>query len=198
MNYDNNIPGQVSIYDLIKPEKPKKDKLLKVGDKIGRVVLGELRIATVTAVEGLPDYPFYRTTRACYSYEEGLKSIEELKKEAEEARVKYITIEPKGLTERITVEYPPREGDGRVLTAQLGIYDGSWLFWRYNMTYSFLEPYEDPKKLEKDYAKHKERMLEEDGHRGYTLLDHELPIERLYWSNSRKAYASAEYVRNNP
>lgn len=198
MNYDNNIPGQMSIYELIKPDKPKKDKLLKVGDKIGRVVLGELRIATVTAIEGLPDYPFYRTTRACYSYEEGLRSIAELKKEAEEARHKYITIEPKGLTERVSVKYPPRECDGAVLTAQLGIYDGSWLFWRYNMTYSFLEPYVDQKKLKKDYEKRKRRMLEEDGHRGYTLLDHELPIERLYWSNSRKAYASAEYVRNNP
>lgn len=198
MNNNNYIPGQMNIYNYLKNEKPRKDKPLKVGDKIGRVVLGECRIATVTAIEGLPDYPFYRTTRACYSYEEGLRSIEELKKEAEEARLKYITIEPEGLTERITVQYPPREGDGRVLTAQLGIYDGSWLFWRYNMTYSFLEPYEDLKKLKKAYAAHKKRMLEEDGHRGYTLLDDELPIERLYWSSSRKAYASAEYVRNNP
>ena len=193
-----DIPGQMNLNELLKLGKPKKDKLLKVGDRIGRVVLGECYTATITAVEGLPDWPFYRTTRGCYSYEEGLRSIEELEKEAEEARLKYITIEPKGLTERITVQYPPRECDGRVLTAQLGIYDGSWLFWRYNLTYSFLEPFEDPKKLKKEYEKHKKRMLEEDGHRGYALLDHELPIERLYWSGSRKAYASAEYTIHNP
>ena len=198
MNYSNNMPGQISLYDLMKHEKPKKDRLLKVGDKIGRVVLGECLKGTVTEVEGLPDYPFYRTTRGCYSYEEGLRSIEDLEKEAEEARRKYITIEPKGLTDRITVEYFPRDGDGAVLNAQLGIYEGNMLFWKYNMTYSFLEPYSDLKKLRKEYEKHKKCMLEEDGARGYKLLSHELPIERLYWSSSRKRYASAGYTQYNP
>ncbi len=65
----------VSIFELLKPNEEKK-QLLNVGDKIGRVVLGECRIATVTAVEGLPDYPFYRTdNHGCYNYSEGLKNI---------------------------------------------------------------------------------------------------------------------------
>ena len=97
-----DIPGQMNLNELLKPEKPKKDKLLKVGDRIGRVVLGECYTATITAVEGLPDWPFYRTTRGCYTYEEGLKSIEVLEKEAEEARLKYITIEVKN--SKITID----------------------------------------------------------------------------------------------
>ena len=65
----------VSIFELLKPNEEKK-QLLNVGDKIGRVVLGECRIATVTAVEGLPDYPFYRTdNHGCYNYSEGLKIL---------------------------------------------------------------------------------------------------------------------------
>lgn len=56
---------QLSIFDFLKQQKPQK--ILSVGDKIGRVVLGECRIATITKVEGLPDYPFYRTTNGCYS-----------------------------------------------------------------------------------------------------------------------------------
>lgn len=55
---------QLSLFDLINSQKPKptiKTEVLKVGDKIGRVVLGECRIATITEVEGLPYYPFYRT-----------------------------------------------------------------------------------------------------------------------------------------
>lgn len=65
---------QMDLFDFLpKSDKPKdKSKLLNIGDKIGRVVLGELRMAKVIEIEGLPLYPFYRTdSGCCYSYKEG-------------------------------------------------------------------------------------------------------------------------------
>lgn len=189
---------QLSLFDAIyspEPEIKRPRKILSVGDKIGRVVLGECRIATITKVEGLPNYPFYRTDRGvCYSVKEGEKSIDELLSIAEENRKKYKTIIPQNLSERFTVEYEPRECDGVVLWAQIGILD-NMLFWKENVTYQFLVPYESEKKLMKAYQEHKKRMIE-DGYGKIKIMETEHKMRRLYWSN-HGFYADAEYVKFN-
>ena len=121
---------QLDIFSYLQPkEELQVNKTLSVGDKIGRIVLGEARIATITEVEGLPYYPFYRTdSGCCYSYDEGLQSVDELIKMADNERKKYKTIVPWNLSERITVEYEPRKCDGVVLWAQIGIFE-NMLFW---------------------------------------------------------------------
>ena len=186
----------MSIFDFLQPEIPqtKRPKILLVGDKIAKVVFGECRVATITRVEGLPDYPFYRTDRGCcYEVKDGEKTVEELMAIAEQERKKYKTIIPHNLSERITVEYEPRGCDGRTLWAQIGII-GNMLFWKEDITYQFLEPYDSEKKLMKEYKKHKKRILDEmDGHIRYRFIDEEKPMERLYWSN-HGFYADAEYV----
>ena len=190
--------GQLSIFDYMHSIQPKEQKnhILSVGDKIGRVVLGECIIATVEKVEGLPDYPFYRTDKCCYTYEEGLHDIQELCRIAESDRKKYKTIIPKNLSERLTVEYAPRECDGRVLWAQIGILD-NMLFWKEEVTYQFLEPYDSEKKLMKEYKKHKNNMLENfGGKKNYHIVEQEHPMHRLYWSE-HGFYADAEYVQHN-
>lgn len=188
INYEN-----VSIFELLKPNEEKK-KLLNVGDKIGRVVLGECQIATITAVEGLPDYPFYRTDKnICYTYTEGLKDIEELKAQAEMERKKYKTIIPEGLKNRVTVRYATKEG--QYLWAQLGIYK-DMLFWKESITYQFLKIYKDKKELEKEYKKHLKNILE-DFNGVYDVLPNEITIDRLYFSNKLNGYASAEYTMYN-
>lgn len=189
---------QLSIFDYMQSIQPKgpKNHILSVGDKIGRVVLGECVVATIERVEGLPNYPFYRTDKCCYTYEEGLQDIQELCRIAEENRKNYKTIVPLDLSERLTVEYAPRECDGVVLWAQIGIID-NMLFWKEELTYQFLIPYEDEKKLRKEYNKHKENMLEYFGKpRDYRILEQEHPMRRLYWS-SHGFYADAEYVKHN-
>ena len=189
---------QLNIFDYMQSIQPKEPKnhILSVGDKIGRVVLGECVVATIERVEGLPNYPFYRTDKCCYTYEEGLQDIQELCRIAEENRKNYKTIVPLDLSERLTVEYVPREFDGVVLWAQIGIID-NMLFWKEDMTYQFLIPYEDEKKLRKEYNKHKENMLEYFGKpRDYRILEQEHPMRRLYWS-SHGFYADAEYVKHN-
>ena len=125
---------QLSIFDFLKQQKPQK--ILSVGDKIGRVVLGECRIATITKVEGLPNY----------SVKEGMTPVEELIGIAEKERIKYNTIIPKGLSERITVEYKSRH-TGAILWAQIGILE-NMLFWKEEVTYQFLELYDSEKSLE--------------------------------------------------
>lgn len=188
--------GQLSIFDFMQEEKPKRnlERILSVGDKVGRVVLGECRVATIIKVEGLPDYPFYRTDRACYSVEEGYRDIEELMTIAETERSKYKTIVPQNLAERITVEYDPRECDGKVLWAQVGIFE-NMLFWKEDVTYQFLEPYNDEKKLRKEYEKRKNNILQ-DIYSKYRIVEDEKPMRRLYWSN-HGFYADAEYVQVN-
>lgn len=190
------IEGQYSIFDFL-TVTPKREfgHILSVGDKVGRVVLGECRVATVTEIKGLPDYPFYRTDRGvCYSVEEGYKSIEELTAIAEAERGKYKTIIPENLTERITVEYEPRQRDGVILWAQIGIL-GNMLFWKKDITYQFLVPFNSEKKLMKEYEKHKKTILE-DKYSKYRILDEEKPMRRLYWSR-HGFYADAEYVEHN-
>ena len=167
-----------------------------VGDRVGRVVLGELRTATVTKVEGLPFYPFYRTdSGGCYSYKEGLDDLEELRKQAEENRRKYETIEPKNLERRITVKYPPLCPGGGTLWAQVGIFQGM-LFWKESMTYQFLRQCKSEKELEREYKKHKKQILEEFDGSG-VIVEEEHPMRRLYRSKAASGYADAEYVKFN-
>ncbi len=193
------MKGQLSIYDFLKSEAEKKNplKILSVWDKIAKVILGECRIATITKVEGLPDYPFYRTdVGVCYEVKDGEKTVEELMAIAEQERKKYKTIIPKNLSKRITVEYGPRERGGRALWAQIGII-GDMLFWKHDVTYQFLEPYDSEKKMMKEYEKHRKRILDKmGGYRGNRLVDEEKPMRRLYWSN-HGFYADAEYVQHN-
>lgn len=189
---------QLSLFDFIdipRPEISHPKKILNIGDRIGRVVLGECRIATITKVEGLPDYPFYRTdSGGCYSVDEGEKSIDELLSIAEVNRKKYKTIIPQNLSECFTVEYEPRECDGAVLWAQIGILD-NMLFWKENVTYQFLVPNESEKKLMKAYQEHKKRIIE-DGYGKIKIMETEHEMRRLYWSN-HGFYADAEYVKFN-
>jgi len=186
---------QITIFDLMDKLKEKPDKkthLLKVGDEIGRVVLGELRAARITSIEGLPYHPFYRTDRGvCYSYKEGLHDIEELRKLAESERSKYKTICPCSLEKRLTVEYAPRSCDGYVTWGQIGIYE-NMLFWKQNCTYQFLEPYENEKQLAEAYKKRKAELLTGD----YKIVEKEHEMQRLYWSR-HGFYAAAEYVEFN-
>lgn len=188
---------QLSLFDLIKSNPIVKPGVLKVGDKIGRVVLGECRIATITEVEGLPYYPFYRTdSGCCYSYKEGLNNIQDLMQQAEENRNNYETIIPVNLEERLTVEYPPRKSDGKVLWAQIGIFQGM-LFWKECMTYQFLERCKDQKDLQKKYQKHKNNILSDFGKTAPVIVDEEKPMRRLYKSKAANGYADAEYVQFN-
>lgn len=191
------IEGQINLFDMlgsvIMPveDKPEIDieYVLSVGDKVGRVVLGECRVATVTKVEGLPRFPFYRTdSGGCYTYEEGLEEIEDLMQQAEQNLIKYQTIVPANLEKRLTVQYNEH---GRVLWAQIGVMD-NMLFWKENFTYQFLEPYDSEKKLMQEYEKRRKNIME----RGGTVVDEEMPMRRLYWSN-KGFYADAEYVQHN-
>lgn len=191
---------QLTFDDLMQERKVTKEKsfpgLRQVGDTVGRVVLGELRTATVTKEEGLPFYPFYRTdSGGCYSYKEGLADLEELRKQAEKNRRQYETIEPKNLERRITVKYPPLCPSGGTLWAQVGIFQGM-LFWKESVTYQFLVKFESEKKLDREYEKHKKQILEEFGGSA-VIVEGEHPMRRLYRSKAANGYADAEYVKFN-
>lgn len=191
---------QLTFDDLMQERKVTKEKsftgLRQVGDTVGRVVLGELRTATVTKVEGLPFYPFYRTdSEGCYSYKEGIADLEELRKQAEKNRRQYETIEPKNLERRITVKYPPLYPGGGTLWAQVGIFQGM-LFWKESMTYQFLQQCKNEKELNREYEKHKKKILEEFGGSA-VIVEGEHPMRRLYRSKAASGYADAEYVKFN-
>lgn len=191
---------QISFEELLKEdaatEKRELPNIRSVGDTVGRVVLGELRTAVVTKVEGLPYYPFYRTdSGGCYSYKEGLGNLEELRQQAEENRRKFETIEPKNLERRLTVEYPQTHPGGGTLWAQLGIFQGM-LFWKESITYQFLEYCKNEKELNKKYEEHKKRILEEFGGKA-VVVPNEHPMRRLYRSKCANGYADAEYVQYN-
>ena len=195
------IYGQISFDDLMQENRAKEaakelTNIRSVGDRVGRVVLGELRTATVTKVEGLPFYPFYRTdSGGCYSYKEGLADLEELRKQAEKNRRQYETIEPKNLERRITVKYPPLCPEGGTLWAQVGIFQGM-LFWKESMTYQFLQQCKNEKELNREYEKHKKQILEEFGGSA-VIVEGEHPMRRLYRSKAANGYADAEYVKFN-
>lgn len=191
---------QLTFDDLMQERKATKKKsfpgLRQVGDAVGKVVLGELRTATVTKVEGLPFYPFYRTdSGGCYSYEEGLDDLERLRQQAEENRRQYETIEPKNLERRITVKYPPLCPDGGTLWAQVGIFQGM-LFWKESISYQFLRQCKSEKELKREYEKHKKKILEEFDGSG-VIVEEEHPMRRLYRSKAASGYADAEYVEFN-
>ncbi len=191
---------QLSFDDIMQEKEVSEKKsflgLRRVGDTVGRVVLGELRTATVTKVEGLPNYPFYRTdSGGCYSYKEGLNDLEELRKQAEENLRQFETIEAKNLERRLTVEYPPIYPGGGTLWAQVGIFQGM-LFWKESITYQFLERYEDEKKLNREYEKHRKKILEDFGGSA-VIVEGEHPMRRLYRSKAANGYADAEYVQFN-
>ncbi len=192
---------QMDIFSLLEPPKKPEikrydpEKMLKVGDSVAQVILGELRIAKVTEIEGNAKHIFYRTDRGkCYSYEDGLKDIEELRVLAEKERQKYKTIIPKNLKQRLTVRYKS-PFTGNYTYAQIGIMD-NMLFWQEWCTYQFLEPYDNQKELMKEYNKHKEAILGRCEKREYEILQEEMEMNRLYWSN-KGFYADAEYVRFN-
>ena len=188
------IKGYINldVGDLLEANEEKMH-LLKVGDKIGRIVLGEVRIATVTAVEGLPLFPFYITDKnSFYSYAEGLEDIEELKIKAEKERKKYKTIIPAGLEKRITVRYKTQEG--QYLWGQIGIYK-DMLYWKEATTYQFLEIYKNKNELIKEYKKHEKNILK--AFNVYEVLSNEIKMDRLYFSKKINGYASAEYVMLN-
>jgi hypothetical protein len=188
---------QMDIFSFMRQKEKKTEKsgILSVGSKIGRNILGETRIATIEKVEGLPDYPFYRTDSGmCYSYEDGLNDINELLQTAGAERKKYKTIIPCCLSERITVEYAPGKYDRKVSWAQIGIFD-NMLFWKEDVTYQFCMPFISRKKLEKEYEKHRKKILD-DTCRAVHILEDEKPMRRLYWSE-HGYYADAEYVSTN-
>ena len=190
------IKGQMTIFDLLKPAEEPKTQILSVGDKIGRVVLGEYIETTITKVEGLPNHPFYRTDLgSCFSYEEGLCDLENLEREALAMRDRYITIRPEDLTERFTVEYYPREAGGRVLWAQIGIYE-DMLFWKENCTYQFLECFDSEKKLKKSYEKHRKAILMDLEAGRCKVVEKEHPMARLYKARDGR-FASADYAKFN-
>lgn len=190
------LDGQISFSELppVRTESPNLNGLRAVGDLIGRRVLGEVRTAHITEIEGLPHFPFYRTdSGGCYDVKEGYTSIEELERQAVAERVKYKTIVPENLTDRITWQYT-RGSNNRVLWAQIGIMDGM-LFWKDDVTYQFLKPY-DTQRLKKAYNAKKKEI--EDGMNicHAKMIKDEHPMRRLYWSR-HGFYADAEYVEAN-
>lgn len=188
---------QLDIFSFLnsKEEKHIKPNILSVGDRIARNVLGETRIATITEVEGLPYYPFYRTdSGCCYTYEDGLQNIDELLQIAEEERKKYKTIVPWNLSERITVEYEQRKCDGTALWAQIGIFE-NMLFWKEDITYQFCIPFKNENELRKEYEKHRKNIMD-DTYKAVRILKDEKQMRRLYWSR-KGYYADAEYVNTN-
>ena len=194
------MEGQMTIYDFLGKiqnngnkleEKP--GKILAIGDQVAKVILGECRVATVTKVEGFPDHPFYRTNRGiCYSYEDGLVKVDSLMEEAKEERKKFLYIQPYDLEDRMTIQYPPRKCDGKVLWAQVGIYQGM-LYWKSSITYQFLEPYPDVKSLKKAYREKVKEITQGMG-APFRQLEEEIPMERLYWVEGEGIYAQAEYA----
>lgn len=186
MQSDNR---QMTIFDFLPIDNQEQDlKILKVGDKVGRVVKGEAIIGTIYKVEGKGKGTFYRTDQACFSYKEGLRSIEELKKEAEEKRKKYKTIIPEKLEKRITFLFKSQDPD-KPLWGQIGIFKGM-LYWKDCCTYEFLEIYESEKKLMKAYENHKKDMYD----RCIGTVDEEHEMERLYFIQSKNMYASPQYL----
>lgn len=191
---------QLDIFSLLEPqetaEKPKY-KRLNVGDRIGRLVLGEVEIGTIYKVEGNDEYFFYRTDKGCFN-PSVRTDFEQMEREAEEIRKQYKTIKIDHFDKFFAVKYPPRECDGHIMYAMVGIY-GGMLFWEEDVTYQFLEP---AKNLEKAY---KDKVFEithkypwDKSECEYEVLDEPIPVKRLYYSKTKGCYAEAGYVQNNP
>lgn len=119
-------------------------------------------------------------------------------REAEEIRRQYKTLEIDHFEKFFAVKYPPRECDGYVLTAMVGIYNGM-LFWKEDVTYQFLE---EVKNIEKAYDEKVFKITHnwwgEKTERDYEVLSEPLPTKRLYYSKSMERYSEANYVLYNP
>lgn len=193
---------QLNLFDYIKEMEAEKNITtpLSVGDMIGRVVLGECRVGNITKVEGNPNHPFYRTDLGvCFSYEEGLRNINDLMAEAEENRKNYKTIIPADLDRRLTMQFLLTDCGGKVWWAQIGVMEINGvkhLYWKEPFTYEFLEPYSNEKTLKKAYDKHRKNILEFCENSPYNEVFQEKEMERVYWSKNG-FFATAEYVAHN-
>ncbi len=191
---------QLDIFSFLEPQetiKKPKCKHLSVGDKIGRLVLGEVEIGTIYEVEGNDEYFFYRTDKGCFTPSDRT-DFEQMEREAEEIRKQHKTIEIDCFDKFFAVKYPPRKCDGHILYAMVGIYDGM-LFWKEDSTYQFLEPVKNLEKAYKDKVfniTHNWWGKKEECE--YEVLDEPIPVKRLYYSNAKGCYAEARYVQSNP
>jgi hypothetical protein len=196
---------QMTLFDFLQPQgvkqeeplQPKSDKphKLKVGDKIHMRSFGEIRTATITACEGNDKHYFYRTDRGvCYRGEYENNTVESLQAEIEAEKHNWCTMKPENLTKRLTVKYPPRSSDGKVLHAQVGIYNNCMLYCKKSYSYAFLTPFSDEKKLMQAYKECVKEIIAQP----HTIIDKELPMETLYMSQTAKAYATAEYTQWHP
>ena len=175
-------------------ETAEKFKRLKVGDYVGRLVLGEIEKGKITEVEGNDRFFFYRTDIGCCFSAEDRCDFEQMEKEAAEIRKQYKTIEIDKFDKFFAVQYPPRGCDGRILYAMVGIYQGM-LFWKEDYTYQFLEAVKNVEKAYKDKIFKITHAL--NGNEiNYTILDKPIPTKRLYWSK-KGFYSEAKYVQVN-
>lgn len=191
---------QLDIFSYLEPqeqsEEPKYNRL-NVGDKIGKLVLGDVIIGTIYKVEGNKKHFFYRTDKGCFEAS-ARTDFEQMEKEAEEIRKQYKTIEIDKFDKFFAVEYPPRECDGYILRAMVGIYQGM-LFWKEDYTYQFLESVRNIEKAYKDKVfSITHDCIGEKKEREYKVLDKPIPIKRMYYSNALKAYSEAGFVEHNP
>lgn len=190
---------QLDIFSILPQKEYSKEvsgnKRLDVGDYIGRIVLGEIEKGRITQVEGNDTYFFYRTDKGCFSSGDRT-DFDQMAREAEEIRKQYKTIEIDCFEKFFAVEYPPREGDGKVLCAMAGIFQ-NMLFWKEDITYQFLEPV---KNIEKAYEEkiHKitHKWPDSKSEKEYTVLNRPIRTNRLYWSKNG-FYADARYVQTN-
>lgn len=193
--------GQINIMDYLRQQEPPKYKRLTVGTLIGRVILGEVEKAVITKVEGNDRLFFYRTdSGSCYDVSEAETDMDKLQRIADENRRGRKVIEYYPLTDRVTVSYSPRWEGGCTTYGQVGIYK-NMLYWKDDCSYEFLEPYDNEKKLKKAYKEKLDIITGKDGFNDWkaqdlTMLEHQLPMTRLYWSRSG-IYASARYVQTN-
>ena len=197
---DYEVDGQLSIFDFLNSETPKENpkipKRLNIGDKVGRVVLGDVIIGTIYAIEGNDVNFFYRTDKGCFNAE-CRTDIEQMQIEAEEVRKQFDTIVIDKFDKFFAVEYPPRECDGHIMYAMVGIYKGM-LFWKEDYTYQFLETVKNVEKAYKEKVfKITHEWYGDKQERDYKVLENPIPVKTLYYSNSRKCYAEAGYVEHN-
>lgn len=189
---------QLDIFSYV-PEKQNTSsiqKKLNIGDYVGKLVLGEVVKGKITNIEGSSDNFFYRTDNGCFTAD-ARTDFEQMEKEAEEIRKQHKIIEIDKLDKFFAVEYPPRECDGYIMRAMVGIYNGM-LFWKDDYTYQFLEPVANEKELNKKYEKKVFDITHwsDKKERIHTVLDKPLSIKRLYWSK-KGFYTEAPYVTHN-
>ncbi len=191
---------QLDIFSILEaqkePEEPKCERL-NVGDRIGRLVLGEVEIGTIYKIEGNKKHFFYRTDKGCFDPQEARTDFEQMEQEAKRIRDQYKTIEIDKFDNFFAIEYPPRQCDGYVPFAMVGVYH-VMLFWKEEYTYQFLEPVKNLEKAYEDKVfKITHDCIGEKKERDYKILDKPIPIKRMYYSNSRKIYSEAGYVQHN-